>query len=311
MSDNAKEILLKNAYVNSFNTESEMLKMFILANTKCLIDDKVQRYVYIDNERLRDELRYYKFYGSMENDVNILNIILPVVLSNTVIEKSDIEIIELVKKYMAFLKMKERENEYILASIIYNKVIHSIIDNPEIEYTDIMDIIKEKIIGFNPDIEKTEAVKYQMYRIKMITRIDEYSEGNRSEDGNDALTGLLNALFDIYIEDRTEENSGCESLKNTIFSILGKYDLDNIKNIDFVNSMAEYIIKLRGYKIGKHNYNKKANPLELINLNEGDSISDPIFNKITIISKEMADNILKIDISSKSGEYCFRFAKKS
>ena len=51
-----KNNLIKNAYISAFDIEDKYLKDLIIINTKCLIDDKTQRYVYIDNNRLRDEL---------------------------------------------------------------------------------------------------------------------------------------------------------------------------------------------------------------------------------------------------------------
>ena len=61
-----KENLIRNSYLNSFNIDdkSKGLEHLIIINTKCLVDDKIQRYVYIDNNRLKDELRYYNFYGT-------------------------------------------------------------------------------------------------------------------------------------------------------------------------------------------------------------------------------------------------------
>ena len=78
-----------------------------------------------------------------------------------------------------------------------------------------------------------------------------------------------------------------------------------------MDSMAEYTVKLKKYKINKKEYHAKANPLEIISLNEGDSIQDPILNKLTVKSKIINGNLLKINVHAKSGEYCFRFAKKS
>ena len=70
-----KERLIRNSYLNSFNINEEDngLKALIVINTKCLIDDKTQRYVYVDNNRLKDELIYYNFYGIKPEYDDILN----------------------------------------------------------------------------------------------------------------------------------------------------------------------------------------------------------------------------------------------
>ena len=88
-----KDNLIKKAYISAFDIDDKNLKDLIVINTKCLVDDKVQRSVYIDNKRLKDELIYYKFYGGIPNYNNILNILLPVIISNTNIKKSENDII--------------------------------------------------------------------------------------------------------------------------------------------------------------------------------------------------------------------------
>ncbi len=72
--ENQIDNFVKNAYISAFDTDSDIIKMLMLVNTKCLIDDFKQRYLFVDNNRLRDELRYYKFYGAEYNGENLLNI---------------------------------------------------------------------------------------------------------------------------------------------------------------------------------------------------------------------------------------------
>ena len=104
-----KENLIRNSYLNSFNINDEKkgLQDLIIINTKCLIDDKIQRYVYIDNNRLKDELRYYNFYGTKPDYDDILNILLPLILANTNIQKSEDEVISLIQKYIKYFKKEE------------------------------------------------------------------------------------------------------------------------------------------------------------------------------------------------------------
>lgn len=307
--ENQIDNFVKNAYISAFDIDSDIIKMLMLVNTKCLIDDFKQRYLFVDNNRLRDELRYYKFYGAEYNGENLLNIFLPVILGNNAGEKCDKELVELVKKYVMYFKIENKYSEYLIAALIYSEVIHNLLKNPSIEYEDIMDSIKERVISLNIDMEKSEIVKFQMYRINLIKIIDEYKDGNRSSS-DDVCSGLFDAIFDIYVEDR-DEKSDIDSIKKVLFSLLGQKISTEIENIDFVDSMAEYTVKLKKYKINKKEYKSKANPLEIIALNEGDTIQDPILNKITVKSKKINGNLLKINVLSKSGEYNFRFLKKS
>ena len=307
-----KERLIRNSYLNSFNINEEDngLKGLIVINTKCLIDDKTQRYVYVDNNRLKDELIYYNFYGIKPEYDDILNILLPLILANTNIKKSEDEVVGLIQKYVKYLKKDNYLFEYILGAVIYNSLMHTLIDNKNIEYNDLLQGLKEKIIGFSIELEKTNMIKFQMARISAIQIIDNYIDMKiRDYEDGKIITNLLNAIYDIYIEEREENNQGILSIKKSILSILGEDPDLNIDNIDFIESMSHYIVKIRNYMINKKLYNLNSDPRSLIKYNEDDIVLDPILNKISIMSKYLNDNILYIKIKAKSGEYNFKFKK--
>lgn len=307
-----KENLIRNSYLNSFNIDdkSKGLEHLIIINTKCLVDDKIQRYVYIDNNRLKDELRYYNFYGTKPSYDDILNILLPLILSNTNIQKCEDEVVSLIQKYVKYLKKEDNLFEYILGAVIYNALMHYLLENKNIEYNDLLQLLKEKIIGFSIELEKLNMIKFQMARINAIQLIDNYID-LKVEDYQDGkiIRNLLNVIYDIYIEDRSVNNTGILSIKKSILSILGEESNLNMDNIDFLEQMSHYITKIRKYAINKKTYNLNSDPRNLIKYNEGDIVSDAILNKINIVSKELHDNILHIKVKSKSGEYNFKFKK--
>ena len=305
-----KDNLIKKAYISSFDIDDKYLKDLIVINTKCLIDDNTQRYVYVDNNRLRDELIYYRFYGEKLNYNNIINILLPVITSNTNIKKSEDEVVELIQKYVKFFKKEDNLFEYILSSVLYNAIIHYIIEDKNIEYKDLLQKIKERIIEFTISLDKSNTIKFHMARINAMQQIDKYIDLKVQDYDNDKiLVNLLNILYDIYIEDREVKDCGSKSIKKSILSILGDDENNNIDNIDFILSMSEYIVKLRHYKVNKKLYDKNSDPRYLINLNEGDTYNDPIFNQIKVVSKNFNNNILNINIKSKSGLYMLKFKK--
>ena len=305
-----KDNIIKKIYTASFDVEDKNLKDLIIINTKCLIDDGTQRCVHVDNNRLRDELIYFRFYGENPSYNNILNILLPVIISNTNIQKSEEEVIELIKKYVKFLRKEEYLFEYLLGAVLYNSIIHNLIENKDIEYKELLQTIKEKMIRFSINLEKSNIIKFQMARINVIQEIDKYIDLKPTEYDDEKIVGsILNILYDIYIEDRENNSEGNKSIKKSILSILGTEENLNIDNIDFILSMSEYIIKLRKYKVNKAKYLKNADPRSIISLNEGDTIIDPIFNQITIISKNFNNNILNINLKSKSGAYILKFKK--
>src|SRR5574344_1620771 len=307
-----KENLIRNSYLNSFNIDdkSKGLEHLIIINTKCLVDDKIQRYVYIDNNRLKDELRYYNFYGTKPSYDDILNILLPLILSNTNIQKCEDEVVSLIQKYVKYLKKEDKLFEYILEAVIYNVLLHYLLENKNIEYNDLLQLLKEKIIGFSIELENLNMIKFQMARINAIQLIDNYIY-LKVEDYQDGkiIRNLLNVIYDIYIEERNVNNTGVLSIKKSILSILGEESNLNMDNIDFLEQMSHYITKIRKYAINKKTYNLNSDPRNLIKYNEGDIVSDAILNKINIVSKELHDNILHIKVKSKSGEYNFKFKK--
>ena len=149
-----KDEILKKSYLNAFDIKDKYIKDMLIVITKSLVDDAKQRCVKIDDNRLRDELIYYKFYGEKINDLNIINILLPIIISNTNIQRSEDEVLKTIKNYTLYNKKEEYLSEYILGSLIYNTLIHSIIDNKNIEYNDLMQNIKTRIIEFIPNLEK-------------------------------------------------------------------------------------------------------------------------------------------------------------
>ena len=305
-----RDDLIKNCYISSFDIEDSSLKHLMIIGTKCLIDNKLQRNVYVDNNRLKDELIYFNFYESKPQYSDVLNVLLPLILSNTNIQKSEEEVLALIQKYVRYLKKEQYLFDYILASVLYNSLIHNLIDNKDMEYEEILQSIKEKVIGLQIELDKTSMIKFQMARIKAIQVIDNYIDLKICDyEENEIITNLLNVIYDIYMEDREVINDGLLSIKKSILSILSADANLNIDNIDFISSMAMYITKLRKYLINKSSYNTSSDPRSLINLNKGDTIVDPILNKIQVISKDFCDNVLRISIKSKSGQYTFSFKR--
>ena len=266
-----KENLIRNSYLNSFNINDKGLQDLIIINTKCLVDDKIQRYVYIDNNRLKDELRYYNFYGTKPSYDDILNILLPLILANVNIQKSEDEVVNLTQKYVKYFKKEDNLFEYILGAVIYNALIHYLLENKNIEYGDLLQLLKEKIIGFSIELEKLNMIKFQMARINAIQLIDNYIDLKIDEyEDSKIIKNLLNVLYDIYIQERSVNNLGTLSIKKSILSILGEEANLNIDNIDFLEQMSNYIIKIRKYAINKKTYNLNSDPRNLIKYNEGD-----------------------------------------
>ncbi|MBS5786725.1 MAG: hypothetical protein KIC98_02350 [Clostridioides difficile] len=305
-----KEVLIKNAYINSFDIDDKIIKDILIINTKSLVDDKTQRCVYIDESRLKGELIYYRYYGKKILKSNILNILLPLILANTNIKKSEVQVIDLMTKYVSYFKADDMYFDYLLSSVMYNSLIHMLIEDKNIEYKDLLQKMKEEIIGLNFELEKKDIVKFQMARIDAIQTIDDYIDLKNYDYDENILKGLLNVLYDVFIEDRDLEDQGLMSIKKSILSLLGEDIKDNsIDNLVFVSSMSDYLIKIRNYGVSKKIFNKSVDPRYIINLKEEELVSDPIFNQMKVVSKKLVDDALNIVINCKSGNYVLKFMK--
>ena len=307
-----KEVRLKNGFINAFKCEDKYLKDMIIISTKCLVDDKVNRLVYIDYNRLKGELMYYKFYGLKNtNFLYNLNILLPIIIANKNLDNSEKEVIKNIRYYVLYNKKNEYLYDYILASVVYNYTIHNILNNNKIEYEYLLQQIKERIINLRMDIDKKEIIAFEKNRIKYIQTIDRYLINNSFEVNKESIIdSFLNLLHQIYIEDESELTEGLKSIKNSMLSILGvDISQNNIDNIEFINSMANYILKLRRYEVNKNTFSEQVDPRILINLNIGDAKYDPILNNIKVIDKKFDNNILALRLESKSGNYIFKFKK--
>lgn len=305
-----KDDVIRNCYLAAFDIDDKNFKDLMIVNTKCLVDDGKNRFVYIDSNRLKDELIYYRFYGEVLEYSSILNLTLPVILSNTNIDRSQDEAVSLIQKYAKYLKKEDKMFDYIIATVMFNGLMHSLLVDKNICYEELLQNIKERIIGLAINLDKVQMIKFQMSRINSLQIIHNFLDGkNEDYDDDKIINTILNILYDIYIENREIENNGVVSIKKSILSILGEEHNPNVDNIDFISSMSEYILKLRYYKINKRIYDKTSDPRALISLQEGDVYSDPIFNQIMVISKVFSDNILRIKIKAKSGIYILKFKK--
>ena len=302
------ENIIKNSYTSLFSIKDDFLKEIFLINTKCLIDDKKQRYVYIDDNRLKNELIYHKFYGNKLQTKTFLSVVFPVIISNTNKEKSNLECTKLIKKYIKFLKKEEELFYYLISVNVYNSVVNDIIKNKNIEYKEILQNAKQSIIEMNLETNKKEFISFQKLKIYTIQEIDNYINLKISNEEN-IINNLLKIIYSIYVEDILFLSDDLMAIKKSILSILGENFELNTENIDFILLMGDYIAKLRCYSINKKTYVENSDPRYIINLNENDEIIDPIFGKVYVKSKCLRDNILYVNLKSKSGVYSMRFKK--
>ncbi|MDR0880077.1 MAG: hypothetical protein LBN09_05145 [Clostridioides sp.] len=317
-----KENLLKNSYVSAFETTDDVIRDLIIINTKSLVDDKEEHRVYIDENRLKAELKYYNYYGNRIVESNLLGTLLPVALSNKDVSKAVQESIDLITKLVSYFKINEKLYDYILASVTYVTMVSKILGNKDIEYGELLQKMKESVIELELDVTRKDVVKFQMSRISLIKLIDDYIDLRVSEYADGIMQGLLDVVYDVYIEDRTTvedgeyhsgntmRDEGLNSIKKSILSLLGEEpNRESIDNYNFLDNMSDYVYKLRNYSIAMKPFCKDVDPRYIISLNVGDSAQDPVLNKLKVLTKVLTDNILSVEITCKSGTYVLKFRK--
>ncbi|MEJ8554047.1 hypothetical protein [Tepidibacter sp. Z1-5] len=305
---------IKNSYIYSFVNNKKYLNDFIKIVTKCLIDDKTTKTVYIDYHRFREELVFYKYYGERNDDyIYDITYVLPIILSNINLERSQAEVIKNVSYYCKLHKEDVKNYDYIIVSISYNFLIHTLIKDKNKDFKELLQNIKEHVIGFalDKDIDKKDIIKFERSRIKFIQKIDKCIDEKIEELREESIIdGFFRIIYQVYVKDIDENNQSLLSLKNSILGILAfEFDSLNISDLNFIKSLADYIIRLRKYEIHKKEYTQNTHPRELIDLNIGESLYNPILNNITVIDKNIKDDRLHIKVNSKSGEYEFEFKK--
>ncbi|SHH24510.1 hypothetical protein [Tepidibacter thalassicus] len=305
---------IKKSFIYSFFCDSKYLKGLIVLNVKSLIDNKSEKRIVVDYNRLRDELIFYKYYGvKYNNSLYNINFVLPIILSNINLERSQNEVIKNIFYYCKVNKEDIRKYENILVGIAYNYLIHMLVKSRDVEFEYLLENMKNHIIEFNFEekIEKKDIIRFERARIKFIQKIDRIIDKNlESVKEESIIDGFLRVIYQIYVKDYEEKNEELKSIKHSILGILG-FNIDNIdiENIEFIKSLSNYLLKLRKYEINKKEYVKSSHPKELINLKVGDVVYNPILNNIKVVDKKIEGEILYIKVQSKSGEYIFRFKK--
>ena len=289
---------IKNAFLGAFLKENKIICDYIIMITKCLIDDKSNNLVYIDYNRLSDEWLYYRYYGKAYGGFN-LNIILPIILSNTSYENSKQEILKFLEFYCEYYKLNQNKNEYIINAVLYNRLIHLLISNPKAEHQTLINALRDNLMEMNlsSSVSREDIIDFQRCKIKILNK--------------KCSLDLFSLLDQVYLKDAETSSEEEENLKNSVLGLLElNLDFENIPNAQFIRSMSEYIIKLREFKVNKKVYMNNGNPTELIKFEVGQITEDAILGRARIEKKHFIDNILSIQVSCKSGEYNFKFKSK-
>ena len=239
-----KDNIIKKCYLAAFDINDKNLKDLMIINTKCLVDDGKNRYVYIDSNRLKDELIYYRFYGEIPSYNSILNLILPAILANTNIDRSQDEAISLIQKYAKYLKKEVKMFDYILGSVIYNSIISTIlnilydiyIEDREVENEGIKSI-KKSILSILGD-----EIHINIDNIDFVSSMSEYITKLRSYKINKKIYSKTSDPRELI--KLNEGDVYIDSIFNQI-KVISKEFSENILSIKIKAKSGIYVLKFK------------------------------------------------------------------
>ncbi len=239
--------------------------------------------VALDQSRWKDELVLMKYYYDIKNNRSMAACLAPIIIINKDIEKM-MDVLEDIYKIMYGNNNINVKSISIYAILIYTLNLD----------------MKSNLISYKRNIfDQSEIIEFQREKIKLLMMDEEeilnytllhlYNEGNeemRTKDYN-----LINKFRDIVKE----------KLTNNILCTL-EYN-------DSINILSDYLLNLRNMKIIRKVYDKKVNPLDLINMEINNEYMFPLLGNIKIVDKYLNDDILFIEAHSKSEIYKFRLKK--
>jgi len=323
-----KEKYTFNIEENTSEQWTYIVEMMIIT-AKSLIPSNQKSGVIVDYERFSEELKLWAYYRHGENNVLINTIrqkndrsywydlddsvysrIVPIVAAN---ENWEVVCEEVVRNALYTVG----NIQVMIECILLSKLLFTFLSKKNIEYSDIILILKEEIIGLSQRKILTECK--DAFRVST----DEYS-GNYLIDFERKRIDAINLLNGVHKEGTYEvlsksleiisgdkESSDLDSFfvegfKGLYFNMKN----EEIKINEFILNLCGYLIKLRKGRIAIDSLKKENYKfIDIFKYKEGDVFVHPILNKCKVISRKELNEMIILNLYSKSGKY--RFIKKN
>lgn len=355
-----KNELLKDIYRDSFIGSDMESKYMGIIGAKVLKIDSGR--ITIDIERLFDEFRYFKHYSSMSDNMP-MNFFLPIIIASRNFESygsAIVDICDKVNKFYSSTSTNTKDKYSILIEVrMLDILIREITSDESFDVDGVLDLLREELVEFSPEYEsKMDRVRFQMAKISYIDRIHKEIDLRISGEKD---VGNVDIFFEIFGEpicnlivsaisgkqhginsteplvDRVNledvekgdlhvikpNDYGKDSAGDSNGEDKDRVDIDDISS-ELIDSLANYIIRVRILDIKTPEYQRGAKPSRFANMNIGEKEIDPILNKFEIVSKKIVDekyedlknhsinedeasSTLVVGIKCKTGRYNFRF----
>lgn len=326
------------------------LTQLMLINCKCLVAHKEKMQVSVDYKRMVSEIKLWKYYryGMPSNYMHKFNLgkayyedefywndkrgeafsrIFPIALANKNFSAAQEE----VYKNIIYIN---RHPQVVLAGLLLLRTIYFLTNNTvSMSREGLVDELKSYLIQLQlteleeyvkGQLPNNYKIKFEQEKINYLMDLDRIKNSNTWNynvlDSKSILILSLVNFFRIY-EDENNEISSLDLDDKEMYTILYGLlalskntikikDMDQIQDLNFIESMGEYLLKLREYEIGRRLFEKTQSEINLFKLEQGAVVKHPLLNNIRVKEKKLLNNYIEIIIESKSGEYRFIGAKK-
>lgn len=319
------------------------ITQLMLINCKCLTDNKEKRRVLIDYKRMIEEIKLWTYYrlGTPLNYMHKLKLgkkyyesdfywsdkrgeafsrIIPICLANKNFNAAQEE----VYKNIIYTN---RHPQVILTGLLLLRITYSLFNNTTINKDELIDDLKNYLIhlqlteleeSINTQLPNNYRIKFEQEKINYLIDLDRakgmpVNSFIKLESKDIFITSLTNFFM---LNENIEDTSGLyKAEEKEIYAItygllaltknIEESHISEIKDIDFIKNMDNYLLKLREYEVGRAIFEKIDSEIDLFNLNKGDVLKHPLLNNIRVKDKKKLNNYIELIVESKSGEYRF------
>lgn len=296
----------------------------MIVTIKSLVPDESNHGSIIDYERFNEELKLWYYYRHGENnsllgtlhnideiywdyeDDSIFSRIVPIVFAN---EDWNVARREILKNIL----YTTGNINSIFEGIAIGKLLFILIDNVNIDYSELVDIIKEEIVGFS----QRDFIKDYISYFKSFPK---HYKGNYTVDFERKRIELLNILngISVGLKYNTLKNSlsilagkgDCNSINfflGGLRSLKEDLDYETIKDEEFIRNLARFLVKLRKGRISIESLRVDKYILpNIFQYKEGDIFFHTLLKKCQVIKRLDEPDKIVIFIKTKSGIYRFK-----
>ena len=318
------------------------LTELLLIQTKSLRDIKEKSRVTVDLLRFKDELRYWSYYkhGNNEQIINKINQevefqkseeffrnrrgygfsrIVSIILAN----KNYGSGLEEIYQQVLFFN---RHPQVIISALLLARAVYLLLDTG-LKVEELIDELKRYIIALRlPQLEESVdnqlpqsyTIQFEREKIDYLMALDRVKKEEtdwlltKEWDSRRILLTALSFLRSLREEGSLKlGNLDRRNIKESLAIAYGLWgttlrelpsDISNIKDWNFISSMAEYLLKIRNYEIDKRGY-ENTRFTDIFNLPTNQPLKHPILSNIKITNKREQDGFTIVEIESKTGDY--------